>query len=135
MKAHVLIAAIGVLTAGAFTSARDVKAQPTTPCDIAGRWVSEDNDRDIEIEIDTVDAKWVGRVVRSSSEDTEPGFLMLRDFSYEEDETRYKGKLASPSLGEVSAEIECVDDDVIKVTGRKLFFSRSITWRRVPDTD
>lgn len=95
MQRNIMIAGITLLTIGALQGPAELDAQ-TPPCVIEGQWRAEDESQ--EIEVYEADGEWFGRIVRSSAEDRQPGFVLLREFAYNEDEERYEGRLGTKRL-------------------------------------
>jgi hypothetical protein len=99
------------------------------PCQLTGEWVRDDNLQ--RIELYPSDGHWFGRIVSFSDSGVKPGFIMLRDFASETKAGQFKGTVVVPTSGtQASGDLICIGPDQIKVTGHKLFFSKSHTFTR-----
>ncbi len=99
------------------------------PCQLAGEWVRDDGVQ--RIELYQSDAHWFGRIVSSSEKGVTPGFVMLKNFAYDAKAGQFKGTLVVPTSGmQASGDLVCTGDERIKVTGHKLFLSKSYTFTK-----
>jgi hypothetical protein len=111
------------LSAGSILSIGSAMAEPV-PCQLAGEWVRDDNVQ--RIELYQSQAQWFGRVVSTSEKNVPPGFVMLRKFVYDAKAMEFKGTVVVPVTGmQAAGDLACVGSAQIKVTGHKLFFSKS----------
>jgi len=99
-------------------------------CDLAGQWTRDDNVQ--RVELYQSDSRWFGRLVSSTEKDVKPGFLMFREFAYDQQKHQFKGTVVVPTSGlEASADLVCVGDGRFKVTAHKFFMTKSFGFHRV----
>ena len=98
---------------------------------IIGKWGFVDSPREIEIYFEN--NKYYGKIVKISGEDTKEkvGHIMLKDLIYDQSENRYAGKMNAPSGMTASGELVLTDRNKLKVSVKKLFFSKSFTLKRI----
>ena len=90
------------------------------------------DDKVQRIELYQADAQWFGRIVWSSEKDVKPGFIMLRNFLVDGRTGQLKGTIVLPTSGmQASGDLMCVGEAQIKVTGHKLFLSKSHTFTKL----
>jgi hypothetical protein len=122
VRALVSLSMVSVLFSGAIDA-------EVAPCQLAGEWVRDDNVQ--RIELYQSDTHWFGRVVSSSEKGVKPGFVMLKDFAADGNAGQFKGTVIVPTSGmQASGDLICTGGDQIKVTGHKLFLSKSHTFTR-----
>jgi hypothetical protein len=99
--------------------------------DIIGKWGFIDSPREIEIYFEN--NKYYGKIIKISGEDTKEkaGHIMLKDLIYDQSENRYVGKMNTPSGMTASGELVLTDRNKLKVSVKKLFFSKSFTLKRI----
>lgn len=103
-----------------------------TPCELAGKWLSWDKSR--KIEMYQSGAAWFGKSLWSSSESTRSGSIVFSRFKYDKKTRQYRGKLAWGDREEmVAAEIRCVGASVMKLTQPMLSGVRSEKWYRMKE--
>jgi hypothetical protein len=128
MALRPLLSAFLAFSAASMLSVGSARAE-TAPCQLAGEW--ERDDKVQRIELYQVDAQWFGRIVSSSEKNVQAGFVMLRSFSYDAKAGQFKGTVVVPTSGmQASGDLACTGDAQIKVTGHKLFLSKSHTFTR-----
>ncbi len=99
--------------------------------DLAGIWQHESEPVWIQIEANET----VGRVQRNDNKPEAVGFEMIRDLAHTgNDKVRWTGQVYAAKLGEFkSAEIELIDEDVMRFKVKVGFMSRTVEWQRVDE--
>ena len=106
------------------------RAADLPPCHLAGEWTRTDNVQTVELY--QSGSRWFGRLVSSSEKGAQPGFVMFKDFAYDEQKQQFKGTVVVPTSGmQASADLICLGDRRFKVTAHKLFITRSFEFNRV----
>ena len=102
-----------------------------TAGDLAGIWQHESEPVWIQIEANET----VGRVQRNDNKPETVGFEMIKGLvQTENDEARWTGQVYAAKLGEFkSAEIDLVNEDVMRFKVKVGFISRTVKWRRVDE--
>ena len=97
--------------------------------DLAGIWQHESEPVWIQIEADET----VGRVQRNDNKPEAVGFEMIRNLAQSgNDNATWTGQVYAAKLGEFkSAEIELIDEDVMRFKVKVGFMSRTVEWQRV----
>ncbi|NNF11846.1 MAG: hypothetical protein HKN72_01395 [Gemmatimonadetes bacterium] len=127
--ARLPILAFTLVVIGACASSSGAYAQQTTPCDIRGVYdVPSEQGPGATAEITSEGEVWVGTII--GPEMGPVGHRILTDLRYDADEARYEGTLNTPDGRSLSAEVECVSDEEIQITGKRMMMSRSFRWRR-----
>ena len=99
--------------------------------DLAGIWQHESEPVWIQIEANET----VGRVQRNDNKPEAVGFEMIKDLAQTgNDKVRWTGQVYAAKLGEFkSAEIELIDEDVMRFKVKVGFMSRTVEWQRVDE--
>ncbi len=99
--------------------------------DLAGIWQHESEPVWIQIEANET----VGRVQRNDNKPEAVGFEMIKDLAQTgNDKLSWTGQVYAAKLGEFkSAEIELIDEDVMRFKVKVGFISRSVEWQRVDE--
>ncbi len=97
--------------------------------DLAGIWQHESEPVWIQIEANET----VGRVQRNDNKPEAVGFEMIRNLAQGgNDNATWTGQVYAAKLGEFkSAEIELIDEDVMRFKVKVGFMSRTVEWQRV----
>ena len=99
--------------------------------DLVGIWQHESEPVWIQIEANET----VGRVQRNDNKPEAVGFEMIKDLAQTgNDKARWTGQVYAAKLGEFkSAEIELIDEDVMRFKVKVGFMSRTVEWQRVDE--
>ena len=99
--------------------------------DLVGIWQHESEPVWIQIEANET----VGRVQRDDNKPEAVGFEMIKDLAQTgNDKVRWTGQVYAAKLGEFkSAEIELIDEDVMRFKVKVGFMSRTVEWQRVDE--
>ncbi len=99
--------------------------------DISGKWAFRDSPREIEIYLEK--NKYYGRIIRVSGKDEKEkvGHVLLLEFALDQSGEKYTGQINSPGGMEASGELELLTASTLKVSVRKLIFSKSFTLTRI----
>jgi len=99
--------------------------------DLVGIWQHESEPVWIQIEPNET----VGRVQRNDNKPEAVGFEMIKDLAQAgKDKSSWTGQVYAAKLGEFkSAEIELIDEDVMRFKVKVGFISRSVEWQRVDE--
>ena len=102
-----------------------------TAGDLAGIWQHESEPVWIQIEANET----VARVQRNDNKPEAVGFEMIKDLAQTgSDKVRWTGQVYAAKLGEFkSAEIELIDEDVMRFKVKVGFMSRTVEWQRVDE--
>lgn len=102
-----------------------------TQADITGKWLFSDSPREIEIYLEN--NKYYGKIIRVSGKDEKEkvGHVLLREFVSDQSGKKYTGQINSPGGMEASGEIELLTERTLKVSVKKLIFSKSFTLTRI----
>jgi hypothetical protein len=126
VKAH--LGLVLVLLTGASIAGRAAQ-DAANACRLAGEWTRDDNVQ--KIELYQTDSRWFARLISSSEKGAKPGFILFRDFEYDERKHHFRGTVVVPTSGmQASAELACVGDDRIRVIAHKFFISKSFGFIR-----
>jgi hypothetical protein len=99
-------------------------------CRLAGEWTRDDNVQ--KVELYQAGSRWFGTLVSSTEKGAKQGFLMFKDFTYDEQKHCFKGTVVVPTSGmQAAADLVCLDDAHIRVTAHKLFLTKSFGFTRV----
>jgi hypothetical protein len=127
--ARILSLAFTLVVIGACASSSGAYAQQTTPCDIRGVYdVPSEQGPGATAEITSEGEVWVGTIIGPAMGPV--GHRILTDLRYDADEDRYEGTLNTPDGRSLSAEVECVSDEEIEITAKRMMMSRSFRWMR-----
>lgn len=102
-----------------------------TQADITGKWSFSDSPREIEIYLEK--NKYYGKIIRVSGKDGKEkvGHLLLREFVFDQSGEKYTGQINSPGGMEASGELELLTESTLKVSAKKIIFSKSFTLTRI----
>ncbi|TRX36990.1 DUF2147 domain-containing protein [Flavobacterium sp. ZT3R18] len=106
-------------------------AQAQKANDLIGKWGFSDSPREIEIYFEN--SKYYGKITKISGEDSKEkaGHIMFKDLIYDPSENKYTGKMNAPSGMTASGELVLADRNKLKISVKKLFFSKSLTLKRI----
>ncbi len=99
--------------------------------DITGKWAFQDSSREIEIYLEK--NKYYGKIIRVSGKDEKEkvGHVLLREFVFDKSGEKYTGEINSPGGMEASGELELLTKSTLKVSAKKIIFSKSFTLARI----
>ena len=97
---------------------------------ITGRWWAEEMDQSV-IEVAKLEDGSYEGVILSSSKEEFVGYKVIYDFNYDPNEKNYKGTISSAARKmELDGNIVLEEDGRLKITGKKLFMTRTFYWER-----
>lgn len=97
---------------------------------IVGKWYAEDLEESF-IEVQKNEKGYYEGIIKESSRDDYIGQKVIYDCLYDEENKRYKGKIYAISRNmNLDGVFELSKPDELKVTGKKLFISKTFYWKR-----
>jgi len=97
---------------------------------IAGVWYAEELEQSMIEVVKKSDGDYEG-VIQSSSEEKYVGHKVIYDFKYDPKENHYTGTISSASRNmKLDGTIILEKDGRLKLTGKKLFMTRTFYWER-----
>lgn len=128
MKEMKRLAIIGFGVAVALLSVK-VFAQDSTE-KVIGLWYAEELEQSIIEVVSLEDGSFEG-VIKSSSTPKYVGHKVIYDFRFDAEENKYKGTISSAARNmELDGSITIEEDGRLKLTGKKLFMSKTFYWER-----
>lgn len=98
--------------------------------EVTGRWYAKEMDESI-IEIQQNEKGMYEGIIKESSRDDFIGKKVMYDFKYNEENKRFEGRIYSVARKmELDGIFILNKPDELKVTGKKLFISKTFYWKR-----
>ena len=122
---------IGIIVLGLAIALITLKASAQTgKSSIEGKWYAEELDQSV-IEITRLQNGNFEGVIKSSSTAEYLGHKVIYDFKYDKDKRHYNGTINSAARNiELDGTIVLQNTNSLKVTGKKLWMSKTFYWTK-----